>query len=112
TIGFLHLPPKYRSAYIIDGQHRLYGYAHSSRAQTELVPVVAFVDMDRAKQLEMFMDINENQQAVPKNLRLTLKADLEWESLDKRKQAQALKLKVAQLLGELKSSPLRGRVLI
>lgn len=112
TLGLLHLPPKYRSAYIIDGQHRLFGYAHSSRASSELVPVVAFVDMPGSKQLEMFMDINENQQAVPKNLRLTLKADLEWESLDKKRQAQALKLKVAQLLGEQKSSPLRGRVII
>jgi len=112
TLGLLYLPPKYRSAYIIDGQHRLFGYAHSSRASSELVPVVAFVDMPGSKQLEMFMDINENQQAVPKNLRLTLKADLEWESTDKRQQAQALKLKVAQLLGEQKSSPLRGRVII
>ena len=58
------------------------------------------------------MDINENQQAVPKNLRNTLNADLLWGSPDKRKQAQALKLKVAQLLGELKSSPLRQRVII
>lgn len=112
ALGLLHLPPKYRSAYIIDGQHRLFGYAHSSRARSELVPVVAFVDMPGSKQLEMFMDINENQQAVPKNLRLTLKADLEWESADKKRQAQALKLKVAQLLGEQKSSPLRGRVII
>jgi DNA sulfur modification protein DndB len=68
--------------------------------------------MPGSKQLEMFMDINENQQAVPKNLRLTLKADLEWESSDKKRQAQALKLKVSQLLGEQKSSPLRGRVII
>ncbi|WP_156759159.1 DGQHR domain-containing protein [Microbacterium karelineae] len=112
TLGLLHLPPKYRSVYIVDGQHRLFGYAHSSRAHSELVPVVAFVDMPGTKQLEMFMDINENQQAVPKNLRLTLKADLEWESSDKKRQAQALKLKVAQLLGEQKSSPLRGRVII
>jgi DNA sulfur modification protein DndB len=112
TLGLLHLPPKYRSAYIIDGQHRLFGYAHSSQARSELVPVVAFVDMPGSKQLEMFMDINENQQAVPKNLRLTLKADLEWESSDKKRQAQALKLKVSQLLGEQKSSPLRGRVII
>lgn len=111
-LGLLHLPRKYRSAYIIDGQHRLYGYARSSRAATELVPVVAFVDMPGSKQLEMFMDINENQQAVPKNLRLTLKADLEWSSTDMKLQAQALKLKVAQLLGEQKSSPLRGRVIL
>lgn len=112
SIGVLHLPRKYRSAYIIDGQHRLYGFAGTQRGETELVPVVAFVDLPGDKQLELFMQINENQQAVPKNLRLTLKADLEWESRDLRRQAQALKLKTAQLLGELKSSPLRGRVII
>lgn len=112
TLGILHLPRKYRSAYVIDGQHRLYGFAHSRRAATELVPVVAFLDLPGTKQLELFMQINENQQAVPKNLRNTLNADLLWDSPDRKKQAQALKLKVAQLLGELKSSPLRGRVIL
>ena len=112
ALGILHLPRKYRSAYVIDGQHRLYGFAHSHRADTELVPVVAFVDLPGEKQLELFMQINENQQAVPKNLQNTLNADLLWTSPDPRKQAQALKLKVAQLLGEQKTSPLRGRVII
>ncbi|TFD75041.1 DGQHR domain-containing protein [Cryobacterium fucosi] len=112
TLGILHLPRKYRSAYVIDGQHRLYGFAHSDRAATELVPVVAFVDLPGEKQLELFMQINENQQAVPKNLQNTLNADLLWTSPDKKKQAHALKLKIAQLLGEQKSSPLRGRVIM
>ncbi|WP_285115958.1 DGQHR domain-containing protein [Leifsonia sp. fls2-241-R2A-40a] len=112
SVGVLHLPRKYRSAYVIDGQHRLYGFANSDRAKSELVPVVAFVDLPGEKQLELFMQINENQQAVPKNLQNTLNADLLWASPDKKKQANALKLKVAQLLGELKSSPLRGRVVL
>jgi len=68
-LGVLHLPQTYRAAYVIDGQHRLYGYADSARAGTDLIPVVAFVDMPRAEQVRVFMQINENQQAVPKNLR-------------------------------------------
>jgi DNA sulfur modification protein DndB len=112
TLGILRLPRKYRSAYVIDGQHRLYGFANSERASTELVPIVAFLDLPGEKQLELFMQINENQQAVPKNLQNTLNADLLWTSTDKKKQANALKLKVAQLLGEQRSSPLRGRVII
>ena len=28
-IGILHIPKRYRSAYIIDGQHRLYGYSET-----------------------------------------------------------------------------------
>lgn len=112
TLGMLRLPRKYRSAYVIDGQHRLYGFANSQRASTELVPVVAFVDLPGEKQLELFMQINENQQAVPRNLQNTLNADLLWTSSDRKKQANALKLKVAQLLGEQKTSPLLGRVVI
>ncbi|MCH4161062.1 MAG: DGQHR domain-containing protein [Bifidobacterium sp.] len=111
-LGLLYLPQKYQSAYIIDGQHRLYGYANSIRAESDLIPVVAFVDMPGADQVKMFMDINENQQSVPKNLRLTLEADLEWENPDKKRQARALKLKIAQTLGEGKSSPLRGRIIL
>lgn len=111
-LGMLHLPQTYRAAYIIDGQHRLYGYANSERAETDLIPVVAFVDLPRDKQVELFMQINENQQAVPKNLRNTLNADLLWESDDYRERARALRLHVAQSLGERKSSPLFDRVII
>ncbi len=110
--GLLHLPQTYRAAYVIDGQHRLYGYANSGRAETDLIPVVAFVDLPRAEQLELFMQINENQQAVPKNLRNTLNADLLWESDDYRERARALRLRIAQHLGEEKSSPLYDRVII
>lgn len=112
ALGILHLPRKYRSAYVIDGQHRLYGFAHSERASTELVSVVAFVDLPGEKQRDLFMQINENQQSVPKNLRNTLNADLFWTDPDKRKQANALKLKIAQRLGEFKMSPLYGRIMI
>lgn len=111
SLGVLHLPKKYRSAFVIDGQHRLYGFAQSSRADTELVPVVAFVDLAGAKQLEVFMQINENQQAISKSLQNTLNADLLWASPNKREQAKALKLKIAQALGE-RGSPLLGRVVI
>ena len=55
-----------RAAYVIDGQHRLYGYSSSTRAATDLIPVVAFVSLSRSAQMRMFMDVNENQQAVPK----------------------------------------------
>jgi DNA sulfur modification protein DndB len=110
--GLLHLPQTYRAAYVIDGQHRLYGYANSDRAQTDLIPVVAFVDLDRAEQVKLFMQINENQQAVPKNLRNTLNADLLWASDDYKQRARALRLRIAQHLGEQKSSPLYDRVII
>src|SRR5208283_4388827 len=82
VLGTLYLPRTYRAAYVIDGQHRLYGYANSDRATSELIPVVAFVNLPRSEQVRLFMQINENQQAVPKNLRNTLNSDLLWDSSD------------------------------
>ena len=111
-IGILHIPKRYRSAYIIDGQHRLYGYSDSKYAATNTIPVVAFVDLERTEQIKLFMDINENQKAVPKSLRVTLNADMLWESPDFSEQRQALRSKIAQMLGEEPTSPLHGRVVI
>lgn len=75
-MGILHLPNHYRSAFIIDGQHRLYGYSDSKYAKTNSIPVVAFENMEQQEQVRLFMEINENQKAVSKNLRNTLNADL------------------------------------
>ena len=111
-VGILHIPQTYRAAYVIDGQHRLYGYANSDRSAVDLIPVVAFVGLERSEQVRLFMQINENQQAVPKNLRNTLNADLLWDSEDLRERSSALKLRIAQHLGESRTSPLFGRIII
>lgn len=111
-IGILYLPQLYRSAYIIDGQHRLYGYADSKYADNNSIPVVAFVNLAKEKQVELFMEINENQKSVSKNLQNTLNADLLWASNDMNKRRKALRLYIAQKLGESQSSPLYERIII
>lgn len=111
-IGILHLPKKYRSAYIIDGQHRLYGYANSQYKASNCIPVVAFINLERTQQVKLFMQINENQKAVPKNLRNTLNSDLLWNSEDRNEQIKALKLQIALSLGEELHSPLYDRIII
>ncbi|HCN82419.1 MAG TPA: hypothetical protein DIT07_02200, partial [Sphingobacteriaceae bacterium] len=111
-IGILHLPKTYRSVYIIDGQHRLYGYANSEYRLTNSIPVVAFINLNRTEQVRMFMQINENQKAVPKNLQNTLNADLLWNSPELEERVKAIKLQIAQDLGEDLDSPLYDRVII
>jgi DNA sulfur modification protein DndB len=110
--GVLHLPQKYQSAFIIDGQHRVYGYANSDFKHTSTVPVVAFENLSRSEQVELFMTINENQKPVSKNLRNTLNAELLWDSPDRTEAMKALKLRIAQELGSNRGSPLFGRVMI
>jgi DNA sulfur modification protein DndB len=99
-VGILHLPKKYKSAFIIDGQHRLYGYANSQYKSTNTIPVVALINIDRSEQVRLFMQINENQKAVSKDLRNTLDADLLWDSDNYLDQMKALKSKIAINLGE------------
>lgn len=111
-LGILHLPNEYRTAYIIDGQHRLYGYSDSKYAKTNSIPVVAFENMDQKEQVKLFMEINENQKAVSKNLRNTLNADLLWVSEKPSERREALRSRIAQDLGDSSSSPLFNRVII
>lgn len=87
--GFLFIPNAYGIAYIIDGQHRVYGYAQSQHIKDSTIPVVAFDGMESEEQLKIFMEINENQKAVSPSLRLDLEEDLYWKStrLDSRMKA-------------------------
>ena len=110
-IGILYLPKEYQSAYIIDGQHRLYGYTDSRFASKDTIPVVAFVDLDKEKQVKMFMDINENQKPVSKTLRNILNVDLNWNSENFTKRREALIISLSQKLGESPDSPYYGRIL-
>ena len=109
-LGILHLPQQYRSAFIIDGQHRLYGYSDSPYASSNSIPVVAFENLDQNEQVRLFMEINENQKSVSKNLRNTLNADMLWDSPKESEKRDALRLKLAQDLGEKPTSPLYGRI--
>lgn len=111
-LGVLHLPKRYHSAYIIDGQHRLYGYSDTDYAKTNTIPVVAFVDLDRSEQLKLFMDINENQKAVSKTLRVTLNSDMLWDSPDFNARREAMRSMIAQKCGEEPTSALLGRIVI
>ena len=112
SVGVLHLPKRYRSAYIIDGQHRLYGYSNSEYKNTNSIPVVAFVNLERSEQVRLFMEINENQKSVPKNLRTTLNADLLWTSSSFADRQRALCSRIALNLGEERKSALFGMVSI
>lgn len=87
--GLLNIPNAYGIAYIIDGQHRVYGYSNSKFKDEHTIPVVAFQDMASEEQLKIFMEINENQKSVSKNLRIDLEEDLFWtsERLDSRMKA-------------------------
>ena len=109
-LGLLQLPKEYGCAYIIDGQHRLYGYIGTKYADSNTIPVILFEGLDGTEQVRLFMEINEKQKSVPKNLRHVLNADLLWDDKDANKRLDSLKLRIAQLLGDREKSPLHDCV--
>ena len=70
----------YNTAWVIDGQHRLYGYSKSKWKSKHTIPVVAFENLPVEEQTKMFIDINHKQKSVSRNLLTTIKADINWNS--------------------------------
>jgi DNA sulfur modification protein DndB len=108
--GLLKIPNAYGIAYIIDGQHRIYGYANSRFKDTNTIPVVAMVGLAASEQLELFMDINQNQKAVSPTLRITLEEDLFWNSPRLDSRMRALRSSIIRQLGGDQSGPLFGKI--
>ena len=106
TIGNVILPAKYKSAFIIDGQHRLYGYAGTEEQNRELIPVIAFEKLPPEEQTRMFVDINNKAVSVKRNLLESLNGELYWNSPNKKMALHALRSMLAINLNKTTTSPL------
>ncbi len=111
-LGYLTIPNAYCIAYIIDGQHRVYGYAGSKYKDTNTIPVVAFDGLPSEEQLKIFMDINEHQKAVNPGLRLDLTEDLNWDSPRLDSRLKALRSSIIKQLGSGNNSVLSRKISI
>ena len=112
VFGWLSLSPTYGSAWVIDGQHRLFGYAGHPRAGTSFLNVLAFNGLNHEAQTAMFVDINSEQRKVPRKLLLELDALLKWDSPDEDERIAAIVSKAVMDLDHLDNSPLVGRILL
>lgn len=108
--GTLSIPNAYGIAFIIDGQHRVYGYAGSKYKDTNTIPVVAFDNIDSQEQLKIFMDINENQKSVNPSLRLDLAEDINWDSDRADSRMLALRSSIIKVLTRDSNSVLYAKI--
>jgi DNA sulfur modification protein DndB len=108
--GTLHLTPSYGSAWIIDGQHRLFAYSGHERAKTSHLSVLAFQDLPASQQAQLFIDINHEQKSVKRSLLQELYAELNWDAAAEEQRLGAVVSKAVQALDSLKDSPLCGRI--
>ena len=109
-LGILSIPNAYGIAFIIDGQHRVYGYAGSKYKDTNTIPVVAFDNIDSQEQLKIFMDINENQKSVNPSLRLDLAEDINWDSERADSRMLALRSSIIKVLTRDSNSVLYNKI--
>lgn len=112
SLGVLHLPQVYKSAFIIDGQHRLIGYSRASDLSNHLLPVVAFCNLDYENQSKIFVDINSNQAAVAANVLKSIMAEFNWDSDDASLAISALKTRVLSDINYDEKSALYKRIVL
>ena len=110
--GILELPRQYASAWIIDGQHRLYGYADNERRATATVPVLAFHSLDVKEQAKLFVEINKEQKAVGPNLLWDLYPDIYHDSDKPEHQLLRTISLIVKKLNIDSDSPLCGHISI
>ena len=111
TLGWLEIRPAYKSAWVIDGQHRLFAYSGHPRAAKSHLSVLAFEGLSASVQAGLFVDINAKQKSVKQSLLQELYAELHWEAESPATRLRAVVSKVVQVLDADKASPLHGRVL-
>lgn len=115
STGSLELPGQYGSAWVIDGQHRLYGYAYAGRAAEEdrsVVSVLAYENLPASDEIKMFVDINTKQVKVQSNLVKELISNLDIDDEDPRKRLEAICARAVLGTGSDKTSPLQNRILL
>ena len=111
SFGQLYLPDKYKSAWIIDGQHRLYGYSNLPDAYlNQPLIVIAFQGLSPGEEAELFVTINHEQKSVPRNLLDELEGDLRWGSEVPAHRVGALAARTIQLLNDDVGEPFFNRV--
>jgi DNA sulfur modification protein DndB len=110
-VGWLHIRPAYRVAWIIDGQHRLFAYANHPLAKKSLISVMAFVGLEPSEQARLFVDINAQQRKVKQSLLQELYSELHWDAAEPEVRVQAVLSKAIQVIDTDIKSPFCGRIL-
>ena len=115
--GTLYLPNHYASAWVIDGQHRLYGYVYSKRsekgkADKTTFPVLAYENLPQSEEAKLFVDINCEQVRVKRSLLNEIYAGLKWDSKDFNEKLDALCSRTVMKLNTTTKSPFYERIIV
>lgn len=111
VFGRLYMPDRYRSAWIIDGQHRLYGFSPvGDKYLDQNVIVVAFELLPKGEEANLFVTINHEQKSVPKHLLDDLEGELKWGSTVPSERIGAISARLINLLNADVGEPFYNRI--
>lgn len=109
-LGVLQLRSTYKSAWIIDGQHRLYSYSGHARATSALLSVLAFEELPASMQAEFFIDINSKQKPVKQSLLQELFDKVHKDAPDPADRMKSFISQAIALLTSQQESPFYQRI--
>lgn len=110
VLGWLEIRPAYKTAWIIDGQHRLFAYSGHERAAKSKLAVMAFTGLPPSQQARLFIEINSKQKKVSQILLQTLVAELNWDADDPQVRLGAIISKAIQELNADQESVFHQRI--
>jgi len=111
TFGMLYLPDRYRSAWIIDGQHRIYGFSPiDDKFLNQNLIVVGFENLSKAEEANLFVTINHEQKSVPKHLLDDLEGELKWGSNIPSERIGAIASRLINFLNSDVGEPFYNRI--
>lgn len=111
VFGSLTLPDRYRSAWVIDGQHRLYGFAPlEDRFLDQNIIVLAFEQMQKVEEANIFVTINHEQRSVPKHLLDDLEGELKWGSSVPSERVGAIAARLINAMNSDVGEPFYSRI--
>ena len=110
SLVLLHIPLKFASMEIIDGQHRLFGFAHANVETQERfnLVVLGLANMSPKKKTETFVAINDNARRMDPNLVAYLK--LTEDETECQKDAELMAIKVVYKLNQV--TPFKKKIRI
>ncbi len=101
-MGWLDIRSAYKSAWIIDGQHRLFAYSGHPMAGKARLLVMAFEALPASIQAKLFIDINAEQKSVKQSLLQELYANLHKNAIEPAIRVRSI---VAQAILSLNDDP-------
>lgn len=109
AFGSLILPEFYKSCWIIDGQHRLYGTSFAKEEYSEPLYFIGFDKVEGEDEAKMFVRINSKQEKVSATLLSALDGEVKWNSDVPKERLAAIASRAVDVLNSEGGGPLEGK---